>query len=57
MTFFSGLLSCFSSNGVSSRVRDDANKLESSVEKNKKKSLSAPIILSYFPINSPISRL
>uniref|UniRef100_A0A3Q7EIJ9 Uncharacterized protein n=1 Tax=Solanum lycopersicum TaxID=4081 RepID=A0A3Q7EIJ9_SOLLC len=58
MTFFSSLLSCFSSNSVSSRVCDDANKSNSSVAKTKKKSSSsAPIIISYFPINSQFSRL
>ncbi|KAK4372202.1 hypothetical protein RND71_007586 [Anisodus tanguticus] len=62
MALFSGLLSCFSSVPSScSRVSDDVNNKSKSSEKlaakSKKKSSSAPIIVSYFPINSQFSRL
>ncbi|KAK4372201.1 hypothetical protein RND71_007585 [Anisodus tanguticus] len=64
MAFFPGVLSCFSSSvpSSSSRVCDDAvnNKSKSSDKlgaKSKKKSSSAPIPVSYFPINSQFSRL
>ncbi|KAK4738305.1 hypothetical protein R3W88_002002 [Solanum pinnatisectum] len=55
MAFFSGLFSCFM---TSTRVCDDANKSKSSYANTKKKSSSkAPIPVSYFPINSQVSRL
>ncbi|KAK4379643.1 hypothetical protein RND71_001505 [Anisodus tanguticus] len=62
MALFSWLLSCFSSvPSSSSRVSDDVNNKSKSSEKlgakSKKKSSSAPIPMSYFPINSQFSRL
>ncbi|TMW84110.1 hypothetical protein EJD97_025777, partial [Solanum chilense] len=57
MALFSGLFSCFTSN-VPSRVCDDENKSKSSTTNTKKKSSSkAPIPISYFPINTQVSRL
>ncbi|CAN4080490.1 unnamed protein product [Withania somnifera] len=62
MALFSGFFSCFNSSTVPSRVCDDANKVKSKsseklAAKTKKKSSSAPIPISYFPINSQLSRL
>ncbi|KDP43423.1 hypothetical protein JCGZ_16711 [Jatropha curcas] len=64
MVNFSAMFSCFvPSSSSSSRVSDDAevsNIKGSNVQKPKSKSKSsssAPIVVSYFPINSYMSRL
>ncbi|KAL6328492.1 hypothetical protein AAG906_038686 [Vitis piasezkii] len=61
---FSGILSCFllSSSSSSPRASDDAGVLSpkkpSTVkDKSKSKSSGAPIVVSYFPVNSNLSRL
>ncbi|KAJ9158718.1 hypothetical protein P3X46_024280 [Hevea brasiliensis] len=66
MVHFSAVFSCFvpsSSSSSSSRVADDAVQVSGmkapNVEKpkSKPKSSSAPIVVSYFPMNSYMSRL
>ncbi|KAJ6947907.1 hypothetical protein NC651_002313 [Populus alba x Populus x berolinensis] len=55
MGHFSAIFSCFVPS-ASSRVRDEAhNKAE--IPKRKSKSSGAPIVASYFPVNSYLSRL
>ncbi|KAJ6964104.1 hypothetical protein NC652_002404 [Populus alba x Populus x berolinensis] len=55
MGHFSAIFSCFVPS-ASSRVRDEAhNKAE--IPKSKSKSSGAPIVASYFPVNSYLSRL
>ncbi|KAJ7949112.1 hypothetical protein O6P43_029493 [Quillaja saponaria] len=62
MALFSVLSSCFVPSSSSSRVSDDAGSsklkaLSSEKSKNTKaKSSGAPIVASYFPVNSYISR-
>ncbi|KAL4601441.1 hypothetical protein ACB092_11G274000 [Castanea dentata] len=59
MALFSAFFKCFVPSSLS-QVSDDAMKAESS-EKSKSKSKSkpsgAPIVVSYFPVNSMLSRL
>ncbi|KAJ7949111.1 hypothetical protein O6P43_029492 [Quillaja saponaria] len=63
MALFSVLFSCFVVSSSSSRVSDDARSskskaLSSDKSKNyKAKSSGAPIVASYFPVNSYVSRL
>ncbi|ESW21064.1 hypothetical protein PHAVU_005G038500 [Phaseolus vulgaris] len=63
MSFFSSFFNCFvPSSSSSMRVSDVEDGCESkapSSEKQKKKSKSkgAPIVMSYFPMNSSLSRL
>nr|POF23476.1 hypothetical protein CFP56_40053 [Quercus suber] len=59
MALFSALIKCFVPSS-SSQVSDDAMKADSSEKpkgKDKSKSSGAPIVLSYFPVNSNLSRL
>ncbi|GMY22224.1 hypothetical protein FCV25MIE_17500 [Fagus crenata] len=59
MALFSALFTCFVPS-ESSRVSDDAMKADSSEKaknKSKSKSSGAPIVVSYFPVNSYLSRL
>ncbi|EEF49187.1 uncharacterized protein LOC8261130 [Ricinus communis] len=64
MVLFSAILSCFVPSS-SSRVSDDAEACSGSSMKvsnnekprSKSRSSSAPIIVSYFPMNSYMSRL
>jgi hypothetical protein len=55
MGHFSAILSCFVPS-ASSRVRDEAHK-KAEIPKSKSKSSGAPIVVSYFPMNSYLSRL
>ncbi|KAJ9685769.1 hypothetical protein PVL29_017711 [Vitis rotundifolia] len=60
---FSAIISCFLPSSSSSRVSDDAGGSGSKVpsmgkdKMSKSKSSGAPIVLSYFPLNSYLSRL
>ncbi|GMY22223.1 hypothetical protein FCV25MIE_17464 [Fagus crenata] len=57
MALFSALFTCFVPSALS-RVSDDAMKADSSEKaKNKSKSSGAPIVVSYFPVNSYLSRM
>ncbi|KAL9405256.1 hypothetical protein Peur_002228 [Populus x canadensis] len=55
MGHFSAIFSCFVPS-ASSRVIDEAHK-KAEVPKSKSKSSGAPIVVSYFPMNSYLSRL
>ncbi|KAL7204305.1 hypothetical protein ACSBR2_017388 [Camellia fascicularis] len=62
MVVFSAIFSCFFPSSPA-RVSDDAGSQQvkaASMEKNKrntKSSKGAPIVVSYFPVNSQLSRL
>ncbi|KAL9368145.1 hypothetical protein Peur_039344 [Populus x canadensis] len=55
MGHFSAIFSCFVPS-ASSRVRDEAHK-KAEIPKSNSKSSGAPIVVSYFPMNSYLSRL
>jgi len=55
MGHFSAIFSCFVPS-ASSRVIDEAHK-KAEIPKSKSKSSGAPIVVSYFPMNSYLSRL
>ncbi|GMY22258.1 protein QUIRKY-like [Fagus crenata] len=57
MALFSAFFKCFVPSSLS-QVSDDVIKADSSEKpKNKSKSSGAPIVVSYFPVNSNLSRL
>ncbi|KAI5603172.1 hypothetical protein BDE02_01G202100 [Populus trichocarpa] len=53
---FSAIFSFFVSSS-SSRVTDEAARNKTEKPKSKSKSSGAPIVVSYFPVNSSLSRL
>ncbi|GFY92148.1 hypothetical protein Acr_08g0005440 [Actinidia rufa] len=64
MAFFSAVFNCFVQSLPSSQVSDDASsqkmRVASSVKlesKSPKTSSRAPIVVSYFPVSSNLSRL
>ncbi|XP_012846315.1 PREDICTED: uncharacterized protein LOC105966295 [Erythranthe guttata] len=58
MSLFTSFFSCFNSTHSSTRISDTSEpNLNSSSMKKKTKTPRAPIPVSYFPINSQMSRL
>ncbi|KZV47230.1 hypothetical protein F511_07653 [Dorcoceras hygrometricum] len=55
MCFLSSLLSCFGNS--SSRISETSHAQKGMKVKNKEKSPRPPIPVSYFPVNSQLSRL